>query len=141
MKVQLDIDFLAGKVGMSLLLVSPDELQLYKRVCHTLKKPTGLPSFHINDNYMMAIAKRVRIAKEIDQFAHKRKKVKTNWYFFFCYLPKFRITLCRNIISKIVKLSRKLLGVSFVRWSVLFELLRSFFDRFSYSISSEDNAQ
>ena len=60
---------------MSLLLVSPDELQLYKRVCHTLKKPTGLPSFHINDNYMMAISKRVKIAKEIDQFTHKRKKV------------------------------------------------------------------
>lgn len=72
----------SGKVGMSLLLVSPDELQLYKRVCHTLKKPTGLPSFHINDNYMMAIAKRVRIAKEIDQFAHKRKKIRVNndWF-------------------------------------------------------------
>ena len=60
------------------MLISPQELQLYKKLCRNLDKEEGIADFVVDDIYMSAIRKRVNMAREIDALAHQQKKVGSN---------------------------------------------------------------
>lgn len=71
---------MTGKRGYSLLLLSPRELQFYKRLCGNLSKEEGLPDFVFDPTYMSAIQKRVAAAREVDTLLHRKKKVVKNMW-------------------------------------------------------------
>ncbi|XP_076801447.1 ATP-dependent RNA helicase DDX24-like [Clavelina lepadiformis] len=72
----------SGKDGLSIMFVSPSEMNFYKRICRSLNKEDGLPLYMINESYMAAVKKRVNVAREIDKMAHKQKKVRlhNDWF-------------------------------------------------------------
>ncbi|KAI4469365.1 rna helicase [Holotrichia oblita] len=64
----------ASNEGITVLLVEPDEIQQYLRLCRTLGKTEDLPLFPIQENYLDAVKKRVNLAREIDKLEFKVKK-------------------------------------------------------------------
>ena len=65
----------SGKEGYTLLLISPQEMPLYKRLCRNLQKDDGIADFVADQSYINAVAKRVRLARDIDALVHEQKKV------------------------------------------------------------------
>uniref|UniRef100_A0A0K8T2W3 ATP-dependent RNA helicase n=1 Tax=Lygus hesperus TaxID=30085 RepID=A0A0K8T2W3_LYGHE len=67
----------AEQDGLTILLIEPAELNLYTRICVTLKRDKDLTEFPID---MMALAKvkeRVKLGREIDALSLKLKKQKS----------------------------------------------------------------
>ncbi|KAI4469399.1 rna helicase [Holotrichia oblita] len=64
----------ASNEGITVLLVEPNEIQQYLRLCRTLGKTEDLPLFPIQENYLDAVKKRVNLAREIDKLEFKVKK-------------------------------------------------------------------
>ena len=65
----------AGKEGYALMLISPSELNLYKKLCRNLDRDDGIGDFVVDDAYMGAVRKRVLLARELDSMVHQQKKV------------------------------------------------------------------
>lgn len=66
-----------GKEGLSVMLISPEELPVYKRLCNSLKLEEQMPQFPVDEDSIRAIKRIVNLAKEIDSLNHKTKKVNT----------------------------------------------------------------
>ncbi|KAF9929520.1 ATP-dependent RNA helicase [Linnemannia zychae] len=66
----------ADNEGISLLICGPDEVQLYKKICITLKKDQtgGIPDFPIDRGVITEFKKRVTLAKKIDEQEHRVQK-------------------------------------------------------------------
>jgi ATP-dependent RNA helicase DDX24/MAK5 len=64
----------ANKEGISVMLCSPDQMSIYKKICFTLNKPRGIPTFPIDRSLMTSINQRLNLAKKIDEVQHKMKK-------------------------------------------------------------------
>lgn len=71
-----------GKEGLSLLLVSPEELSFYKRLCSAMQLENGIPQFPFDESSLAASKKIVKLAKEVDALGHSKKKVRLNndWF-------------------------------------------------------------
>lgn len=67
----------AENEGISLLICGPDEVQLYRKMCITLKKDKtgGIPDFPIDRGVINEMKKRVALAKKIDEQEHRVQKV------------------------------------------------------------------
>jgi ATP-dependent RNA helicase DDX24/MAK5 len=70
------------KEGISVMLLSPEEMTTYKKICFTLSKPDGLPDFPVDSTISSKIKQRLTLARQIDQLEHKQKKNKTetDWF-------------------------------------------------------------
>ncbi|KAF9326672.1 ATP-dependent RNA helicase [Podila minutissima] len=66
----------AENEGISLLICGPDEVQLYRKMCVTLKKDQngGIPEFPIDRGVINEMKKRVAMAKKIDEQEHRVQK-------------------------------------------------------------------
>ncbi|KAF9119453.1 ATP-dependent RNA helicase [Mortierella sp. GBA39] len=66
----------AENEGISLLICGPDEVQLYRKMCITLKKDQtgGIPDFPIDRGVINDMKKRVALAKKIDEQEHRVQK-------------------------------------------------------------------
>ncbi|KAI1316568.1 ATP-dependent RNA helicase [Mortierella claussenii] len=64
----------AQNEGISLLICGPDEVQLYRKICVTLKKDNGIAEFPIDRGVINEMKKRVALAKKIDEQEHRIQK-------------------------------------------------------------------
>ncbi|KAK3813094.1 MAG: P-loop containing nucleoside triphosphate hydrolase protein [Benniella sp.] len=64
----------AENEGISLLLCGPDEVQLYRKICVTLKKDNGIAEFPVDHSVLAEMKKRVALAKKIDEQEHRIQK-------------------------------------------------------------------
>ncbi|KAF9578012.1 ATP-dependent RNA helicase, partial [Lunasporangiospora selenospora] len=66
----------AQNEGISLLICGPDEVQLYRKMCITLKKDQtgGIPEFPVEHGIVTEMKKRVTLAKNIDAEEHRVQK-------------------------------------------------------------------
>ncbi|XP_022921246.2 ATP-dependent RNA helicase DDX24 [Onthophagus taurus] len=64
----------ATKEGLTVLLVEPDELQNYLRLCRTLGKTEDIPQFPIQDSILNAVKQTVNLARELDKLELQVKK-------------------------------------------------------------------
>ncbi|CAB4017426.1 ATP-dependent RNA helicase ddx24-like [Paramuricea clavata] len=68
--------------GLSLLLISPDDLRSYDKIWKSLKKDDEPPDFPVDMEYLNEIRKRVSLARIIDKEEHKfrKKKWSNDWF-------------------------------------------------------------
>jgi ATP-dependent RNA helicase DDX24/MAK5 len=68
--------------GISVMLCSPEQLSIYKKICASLKKEKGIPDFPLDRSFFSLLQKRLQAAKKIDQAEHALKKTETeqNWF-------------------------------------------------------------
>ncbi|KAG0357778.1 hypothetical protein BC939DRAFT_454781 [Gamsiella multidivaricata] len=64
----------AQNEGISLLICGPDEVQLYRKICLTLKKDKGIADFPIDRGVINEMKKPVALAKKIDEQEHRIQK-------------------------------------------------------------------
>ncbi|KAK2878254.1 hypothetical protein Q8A67_019045 [Cirrhinus molitorella] len=71
----------ATREGLSLLLIGPDDLMNYKKICRTLEKDEDLPVFPVQNECMNAIKERVTLARKIEkmEYFHSREKQHNSW--------------------------------------------------------------
>nr|XP_039248682.1 ATP-dependent RNA helicase ddx24-like [Styela clava] len=71
-----------GNEGLSLLIVSPEELSFYKRLCNSMQLENGIPQFPYDQASLASSKKIVKLAKEIDALGHSKKKIRLNndWF-------------------------------------------------------------
>ncbi|XP_073683428.1 ATP-dependent RNA helicase DDX24 [Garra rufa] len=71
----------ATREGLSLLLIGPDDLMNYKKICRTLEKNEDLPLFPVQNECMNAIKERVTLARKIEkmEYFHSREKQHNSW--------------------------------------------------------------
>lgn len=72
----------ASKAGISVMLCSPDQLSIYKKICFHLGKENGIPLFPLDRSFMTAINFRISLARRIDEMEHQIKQVEieNKWY-------------------------------------------------------------
>ncbi|KAI8617829.1 P-loop containing nucleoside triphosphate hydrolase protein [Chytriomyces sp. MP71] len=66
----------AMREGLSVALVGPSEVGVYKKICHALKKEDGLTEFPLDRSILAAIKGRLTLAKKIEGAEHKDDKQK-----------------------------------------------------------------
>ncbi|CAH1980856.1 unnamed protein product [Acanthoscelides obtectus] len=68
--------------GITVLIISPDELQNYVRLCRTLGKSEDLPIFPVQQNYLNNVKQRVNLARELDHLQLQVQKANSEegWY-------------------------------------------------------------
>jgi ATP-dependent RNA helicase DDX24/MAK5 len=64
----------AGREGVSVLLVSPQELTAYKKLCQVLNKSSAIQAFPVDHSILVHMKNRVQLAREIDQDEHTINK-------------------------------------------------------------------
>ncbi|CAG8518190.1 9584_t:CDS:10 [Acaulospora morrowiae] len=64
----------ARREGISLMLCSPEELSLYRKILGKLKKVDDIPNFPIDAGIINSMKQRINLAKQIDQEEHKLQK-------------------------------------------------------------------
>ncbi|ORX90635.1 P-loop containing nucleoside triphosphate hydrolase protein [Basidiobolus meristosporus CBS 931.73] len=71
----------AKKEGISVALVCPEELSLYKKICHVLGKQNGLSEFPVDRTLITSMRQRVALAIKIDEEEHRMNKAnhESNW--------------------------------------------------------------
>ncbi|CAJ0647861.1 5031_t:CDS:2, partial [Entrophospora sp. SA101] len=71
----------ASKEGVSLILCSPEELSLYRKLCQKLNK-VGIAEFPTNGGFVNMMKQRIELARQIDQDEHKLQKTnfEEDWY-------------------------------------------------------------
>ncbi|CAF0853865.1 unnamed protein product [Brachionus calyciflorus] len=64
------------------LLISPDEINLYRKIVKTFKKDKEIKDYPIDLDYYKSCESRVNLAKKIDDLQHQlnREKNDSNWY-------------------------------------------------------------
>jgi ATP-dependent RNA helicase DDX24/MAK5 len=72
----------ANREGVSVMLIAPEDHTQYRKLCHALRKPDGLPDFPVDRGIADRLKQRLQIAKEIDDLEHKSKKQKNEkeWF-------------------------------------------------------------
>ncbi|ORY38134.1 DEAD-domain-containing protein [Rhizoclosmatium globosum] len=66
----------AMKEGMSVALVGPAEVGVYKKICHALGKEDGIVEFPMDRGILALIKSRLALAKKIEAAEHKTDKAK-----------------------------------------------------------------
>lgn len=66
----------ATKEGLCMLLVSPDDMMNFKKICKSLGKDEELPTFPIETRCMDAIMERVNLARRIEKVEYYNSKEK-----------------------------------------------------------------
>lgn len=68
--------------GLSVMLVSPDELQLYRKILKTFNRESDIKDYPIDNDYFDECKSRVNLAIKIDKLEHQMGKEKSNanWY-------------------------------------------------------------
>ncbi|KAJ3122786.1 hypothetical protein HK098_002477 [Nowakowskiella sp. JEL0407] len=71
----------ANKEGVSILLCSPNEVTLYKRICKVLNKESGVGEFPVSMSYLAPLRSRVDLARKIEQKEHSisKSQYESNW--------------------------------------------------------------
>jgi len=64
----------ANSQGLSVLLIDPSELYLYKKLCVTLNRSEDLPTFPVESNRFSSIIAIMESARRLDQLLLKAKK-------------------------------------------------------------------
>ncbi|KAJ8653378.1 hypothetical protein O0I10_010924 [Lichtheimia ornata] len=64
----------ANHEGVSLQLCGPEEIKLYTKLCHTLRKGEQYPDFPVDLGILNEMKKRVKLAAEIDKLEHQEQK-------------------------------------------------------------------
>lgn len=62
--------------GLSLLLIGPDDVPNFKKICRTLDKNEDLPFFPVQSNCMNGIKERVTLARQIEKMEYFNSKAK-----------------------------------------------------------------
>ncbi|XP_018568314.1 ATP-dependent RNA helicase ddx24 [Anoplophora glabripennis] len=72
----------ASRQGITILLIEPNEVQSYLRLCKTLQKDEDLPTFPIQDQYLKAVKDRVNLARELDKLQLQVRKANSEagWF-------------------------------------------------------------
>ncbi|XP_013868964.1 ATP-dependent RNA helicase DDX24 isoform X2 [Austrofundulus limnaeus] len=72
----------ATKEGLSLLLVGPDDMMNFRKICKTLGKDEELPMFPVETRCMEAIKTRVNLARQIEkiEYFNNRDKRHDSWF-------------------------------------------------------------
>lgn len=70
------------KEGLSVMLVSPDEMNSYKKILQSIKKSKDIRDYPIDIDFMDSCKKIVTLGRKIDESEHTLNKAKneTNWY-------------------------------------------------------------
>lgn len=68
--------------GLSVMLISPDEINLYRKIVKTFKKDKEIKDYPIDIDFFESCKTRVNLARKIDQLQHQlnREKNDSNWY-------------------------------------------------------------
>ena len=66
----------AHQDGLSVLLLAPEEVALYRKICHSLQKESGLPDFPVDHAFMKAVRQRASLAQEIDCEENRDRKMR-----------------------------------------------------------------
>ncbi|CAG8458870.1 16842_t:CDS:10 [Cetraspora pellucida] len=64
----------ARNEGISLMLCSPEESVLYRKICQELKKVNGIANFPTDGGVINSMKQRIDLARQIDQEEHKLQK-------------------------------------------------------------------
>uniref|UniRef100_L7M9T5 ATP-dependent RNA helicase n=1 Tax=Rhipicephalus pulchellus TaxID=72859 RepID=L7M9T5_RHIPC len=67
--------------GLSVMLMEPGELHLYRKICKTLNRNEDLPDFPIDLSMLKAVQKRVDLARKLEAESHRvrRTNYEDNW--------------------------------------------------------------
>ncbi|KAL1433046.1 hypothetical protein MTO96_002022 [Rhipicephalus appendiculatus] len=67
--------------GLSVMLMEPGELHLYRKICKTLNRDEDLPDFPIDLSMLKAVQKRVELARKLEAESHRvrRTNYEDNW--------------------------------------------------------------
>ena len=100
----------SGKEGYALMLISPPELSLYKKLCRNLDREDGIADFVVDDSYMGAIRKRVFLARELDSMIHQQKKKDVDSSWFSKNADAIGVELDDDLIGKKTNLNKSLVS-------------------------------
>ncbi|VDN43553.1 unnamed protein product [Gongylonema pulchrum] len=77
----------ATKTGLALLLVDPQDVQYYQRICRNLSRENELPIFPVDSPELYNVLKgRVEVATAVESVEHRLKKVGN-----YCLIVTMRI--------------------------------------------------
>ncbi|KAJ3047824.1 ATP-dependent RNA helicase, partial [Rhizophlyctis rosea] len=67
---------------VSVMLCSPEEQGVYRKICRILKKEDGIPEFPVDRSVLSSIKTRINLARKIDEAEHRIQKSthETNWF-------------------------------------------------------------
>uniref|UniRef100_A0A023GNZ6 ATP-dependent RNA helicase n=1 Tax=Amblyomma triste TaxID=251400 RepID=A0A023GNZ6_AMBTT len=67
--------------GLSVMLMEPRELHLYRKICRTLNRNEDLPDFPVDQSMLRAVQKRVDLARKLEAESHRvrRSNYEDNW--------------------------------------------------------------
>lgn len=60
--------------GISVMLMEPRELHLYRKICKTLNRDEDLPDFPVDLNMLKAVHKRVELARRLEAESHRVRR-------------------------------------------------------------------
>lgn len=71
----------ASREGITVLLIEPNELPNYIKLCRTLGKSEDLPTFPVQENFLNAVKKRIDLARQLDvlQLQVKKANSENGW--------------------------------------------------------------
>ena len=72
----------ADKDGLSVMMVCPEELGLYRKIVRTLNKDEELAVFPVDSNFLPSLKERLSLACKIDKLEHSDAKMKAQnqWF-------------------------------------------------------------
>uniref|UniRef100_UPI00398E5BDC ATP-dependent RNA helicase DDX24 n=1 Tax=Pristiophorus japonicus TaxID=55135 RepID=UPI00398E5BDC len=72
----------ATKAGLTLMLVGPDDMIRFKKICKALGKDENIPLFPVQDKCMSAIKTRVKVARSIEkmEYQHNKAQQHNSWF-------------------------------------------------------------
>ncbi|XP_060685348.1 ATP-dependent RNA helicase DDX24 [Hemiscyllium ocellatum] len=72
----------ATKAGLALMLVGPNDMIHFKKICKTLGKDENIPLFPVQAKCMSEIKARVNIARSIEkmEYQHNKAQQHNNWF-------------------------------------------------------------
>ncbi|KAK3767116.1 hypothetical protein RRG08_017989 [Elysia crispata] len=72
----------ASNIGLSVMLVGPEDARNYHKIIHGVRKDEDLPLLPVEMDLMPAVKQRVSLAREVDvkEYRLKKKKVKNNFF-------------------------------------------------------------
>lgn len=60
--------------GLSVMLMEPRELHLYRKICKTLNRDEDLPDFPVDLNMLKAVRNRVELARRLEAESHRARR-------------------------------------------------------------------
>lgn len=72
----------SNQEGLSVMLISPDEINLYRKIVATFRKGSDFNDYPIDLDYLDECKVRVNLARKVDELDHQLTKTKNtnNWY-------------------------------------------------------------